>query len=68
MRASGVYEGTPTTTTALLASVLKIGVFSILVQIDPVVLVCAVLSIAYMAMGALNQTKIWLIVELAMHI
>nr|AMV74148.1 NADH dehydrogenase subunit 2 [Spongilla lacustris] len=61
MWAPDVYEGAPTTTTALLATVPKIGVFSILVQIGPVtnvVLVCAVLSIVYGAIGALNQTKI----------
>ena len=50
----------PTTTTALLATVPKIGVLSILVQIGPVtnvVLVCTVLLIVYGAIGALNQTK-----------
>ena len=61
MWAPDVYEGAPTTITALLATVPKVGVFSILVQIGPVtnvVLVCAVLSIIYGAIGALNQTKI----------
>ena len=56
-----MYDGAPTTTTALLATVPKVGVFSILVQIGPVtnvVLVCAILSIVYGAIGALNQTKI----------
>lgn len=61
MWAPDVYEGAPTTTTALLATVPKVAVFSILVQIGPitnVVLVCAVLSIVYGAVGALNQTRI----------
>ena len=56
-----MYEGAPTIITALLTTVPKIGVFSILVQIGPVtnvVLMCAVLSIVYGAIGALNQTKI----------
>ena len=61
MWAPDVYEGSPTIITALLATVPKIAVFSILVQIGPVtnvVLMCAVLSIVYGAIGALNQTKI----------
>ena len=61
MWAPDVYEGAPTITTALLATVPKVAVFSILVQIGPVinvVLVCAVLSIVYGSIGALNQTKI----------
>ena len=61
MWAPDVYDGAPTTTTALLATNPKVGVFSILVQIGPVinvVLVCAILSIVYGALGALNQTKI----------
>ena len=61
MWAPDVYDGAPTTTTALLATVPKVGVFSILVQIGPVtnvVLVCTILSIVYGAIGALNQTKI----------
>lgn len=61
MWAPDVYDGAPTMITALLATVPKIGVFSILVQIGPVtnvVLICAVLSIIYGAIGALNQTKI----------
>ena len=56
-----MYDGAPTTTTALLATIPKVGIFSILVQIGfvtNVVLVCAVLSIIYGALGALNQTKI----------
>ena len=61
MWAPDVYEGAPTVITALLAIVPKVGIFSILVQIGPVtniVLVCAVLSIIYGAIGGLNQTKI----------
>ena len=61
MWAPDVYEGAPTTTTALIATLPKVAVFSILVQIGPVtnmVLVCAVLSITYGAIGALNQTRI----------
>ncbi len=56
-----VYEGSPTIITVLLTTVPKIGVFSILVQIGPVtnvVLICAVLSIVYGAVGALNQTRV----------
>nr|ATI10789.1 NADH dehydrogenase subunit 2 [Plenaster craigi] len=61
MWAPDVYDGAPTMITALLATVPKIGVFSILVQIGPVanvVLICGVLSIICGAIGALNQTKI----------
>nr|YP_001648421.1 NADH dehydrogenase subunit 2 [Cinachyrella kuekenthali]ABW83837.1 NADH dehydrogenase subunit 2 [Cinachyrella kuekenthali] len=61
MWAPDVYEGSPTVVTALLATVPKIGVFSILVQVGPVtnvVILCAVLSIVYGAVGALNQTKV----------
>ena len=61
MWAPDVYEGVPTITTALLAIIPKIGVFSVLVQIglvSNVVLFCGVLSIIYGAIGALNQTKI----------
>ena len=61
MWAPDVYEGAPTIITALLTTVPKIGVFSILVQVGPVtnvVLICAVLSIIYGAIGALNQTKV----------
>nr|YP_001633645.1 NADH dehydrogenase subunit 2 [Negombata magnifica]CAM06610.1 NADH dehydrogenase subunit 2 [Negombata magnifica] len=60
MWAPDVYEGAPTITTALLAIMPKIGVFSILVQVglvSNIVLFCGVLSIIYGAMGALNQTK-----------
>ena len=56
-----MYEGSPTIITVLLTTVPKIGVFSILVQVGPVtnvVLICAVLSIVYGAIGALNQTKV----------
>lgn len=61
MWAPDVYEGAPTTTTALLATLPKVGGFSILVQIGPVnnmVLICAVLSMAVGAIGALNQTRV----------
>ena len=61
MWAPDVYEGAPTIITALLAIVPKVAVFSILVQIGAVtnvVLVCALLSIVYGSVGALNQTKI----------
>ena len=61
MWAPDVYEGAPTLITALLAIVPKVAVFSILVQIGAVtnvVLGCAVLSIIYGSIGALNQTKI----------
>ena len=61
MWAPDVYEGAPTTTTALLATVPKMGVYSILVQIGPttnVILICAAISIISGAIGALNQTRI----------
>lgn len=61
MWAPDVYEGAPTMITALLATVPKVGVFSILVQIGPVInviLICAVLSIVYGAIGGLNQTRL----------
>ena len=56
-----MYEGSPTVVTALLATVPKIGVYSILVHVGPVtnvVVICAVLSIVYGAIGALNQTNV----------
>ncbi|SMN02081.1 NADH-ubiquinone oxidoreductase chain N [uncultured Candidatus Thioglobus sp.] len=56
-----VYEGVSTITTALLAIIPKIGVFSVLVLvglISNIVLFCGVLSIICGAIGALNQTKI----------
>nr|WQH63101.1 NADH dehydrogenase subunit 2 [Taxipathes sp.] len=61
MWAPDVYDGAPTTTTALLATVPKVAIFSILVSIGPVVnllLVGAVFSMVVGAIGALNQTKI----------
>ncbi len=61
MWAPDVYEGAPTTTTALLATVPKIGVFAILVQIGPlsnIVFICAIMSMIWGALGALNQSKI----------
>lgn len=61
MWAPDVYEGAPTIITALLATVPKISVYSILVQIGPttnVILICAGISIIYGAIGAINQTRI----------
>jgi NADH-quinone oxidoreductase subunit N len=61
MWAPDVYDGAPTTTTALLAIVPKVGIYSILVSIGPAVnllLAGAVFSMAVGAVGALNQTKI----------
>lgn len=61
MWAPDVYEGAPTIITALLATIPKVGVYSILVQIGPVtniLLICSVISMIYGAIGALNQTKI----------
>lgn len=61
MWAPDVYEGAPTIITALLATVPKISVYSILVQIGPttnVILICAAISIIYGAIGAINQTRI----------
>ena len=56
-----MYEGAPTLTTALLALIPKIRVYTVLVQVGlvrNVVLFCGVISIIYGAVGALNQTKI----------
>ena len=61
MWAPDVYEGAPTITTALLATMPKIGAFFVLVQVglvSNVVLFCGGLSVIYGAIGALNQTKI----------
>nr|ACX48927.1 NADH dehydrogenase subunit 2 [Leiopathes glaberrima] len=61
MWAPDVYDGAPTTTTALLAIVPKVAIFSILVSIGPVVnilLIGAVFSMVVGAIGALNQTKV----------
>nr|WRM53923.1 NADH dehydrogenase subunit 2 [Bathypathes sp. 2 YY-2024] len=61
MWAPDVYDGAPTTTTALLATVPKVAIFSILVSIGPVVnllLIGAVFSMVVGAIGALNQTKV----------
>nr|YP_010868405.1 NADH dehydrogenase subunit 2 [Epizoanthus ramosus]WGU19899.1 NADH dehydrogenase subunit 2 [Epizoanthus ramosus] len=61
MWAPDVYDGAPTTTTALLAIVPKVGIFSILVSIGPVInilLIGAIFSMVVGAIGALNQTKI----------
>ena len=56
-----VYEGAPTTTTALLATVPKIGVFAILVEmgsLSNIVFISATMSMIWGALGALNQSKI----------
>ena len=61
MWAPDVYDGASTTTTALLAIVPKVGVFSILVSIGPAVnilLVGTIFSLLVGALGALNQTKV----------
>nr|YP_001742103.1 NADH dehydrogenase subunit 2 [Suberites domuncula]CAM84218.1 NADH dehydrogenase subunit 2 [Suberites domuncula] len=61
MWAPDVYDGSATIIAATLATVSKIGIFSVLVQIGPVinvVLICAILSIICGSIGALNQTKI----------
>lgn len=61
MWAPDVYDGSATIIVASLATISKIAMFSVLVQIGPVinvVLVCAVFSIICGSIGALNQTKI----------
>ena len=61
MWAPDVYEGAPTATTALLATVPKMGVFSILVAQGPVaqaLLIAVLFSLVVGAAGALNQIKI----------
>nr|YP_008592465.1 NADH dehydrogenase subunit 2 [Hymeniacidon sinapium]AGP05003.1 NADH dehydrogenase subunit 2 [Hymeniacidon sinapium] len=61
MWAPDVYDGSATIIAATLATISKIAIFSVLVQIGPVinvVLVCAVFSIICGSIGALNQTKI----------
>jgi NADH-quinone oxidoreductase subunit N len=61
MWAPDVYEGAPTATTALLATVPKVGVFSILVALGPVaqaLLIAVLFSLVVGAGGALNQIKI----------
>nr|QRG31967.1 NADH dehydrogenase subunit 2 [Pseudosuberites sp. CY-2021] len=61
MWAPDVYDGSATIIAATLATISKIAIFSILVQIGPVinvVLVCAIFSIICGSIGALNQTKI----------
>nr|YP_009734554.1 NADH dehydrogenase subunit 2 [Microzoanthus occultus]QIB71113.1 NADH dehydrogenase subunit 2 [Microzoanthus occultus] len=61
MWAPDVYDGAPTTTTALLAIVPKIAIFSILVSVGPLInmlLMGAVFSLIVGSLGALNQTKI----------
>nr|YP_009158837.1 NADH dehydrogenase subunit 2 [Porites rus]CRN13696.1 NADH dehydrogenase subunit 2 (mitochondrion) [Porites rus] len=61
MWAPDVYDGAPTTATALLAIVPKVGYFSILVSIGSAVnmlLVGTLFSLVVGALGALNQTKV----------
>lgn len=61
MWAPDVYDGSATIIAATLATISKIAIFSVLVQIGPVinmVLVCAIFSIICGSIGALNQTKI----------
>jgi len=61
MWAPDVYDGSATIVAATLATISKIAIFSVLVQIGPVinvVLVCAIFSIICGSIGALNQTKI----------
>ena len=61
MWAPDVYEGAPTLITALLALIPKVAIMGILVQIGVVmnlILLCAVLSIIYGAIAALNQTRV----------
>lgn len=60
MWAPDVYEGALTSTTATLAILPKVSVFSILAQVQPsmhLVFVCSILSISLGALGALNQTR-----------
>jgi NADH-quinone oxidoreductase subunit N len=61
MWAPDVYQGAPTIITALLATVPKISIFSILLQISPVIniiLLSSIISIIWGALGALNQANI----------
>lgn len=61
MWAPDVYDGAPTTATALLAIVPKVGYFSILVSVGSAVnmlLVGTLFSLVVGALGALNQTKV----------
>ena len=61
MWAPDVYEGAPTTITALLTTIPKIAGFGILIQIGAItniILICAIISIIYGSIAALNQTKI----------
>lgn len=61
MWAPDVFEGSPAPTTALLSTVPKMGVFSILVAQGPVaqaLLVAVLFSLVVGAAGALNQIKI----------
>lgn len=61
MWAPDVYQGAPTIITGLLATVPKISIFSILLQITPIIniiLLSAIISIIWGAIGALNQSNI----------
>ncbi len=61
MWAPDVYDGSATIVAATLSTISKIAIFSVLVEIAPVinvVLVCAIFSIICGSIGALNQTKI----------
>ena len=61
MWAPDVYQGAPTIITALLATVPKISIFSILLQISPVIniiLLSSLISIIWGAIGALNQANL----------
>lgn len=60
MWAPDVYDGAPTSTAAVLATLPKVSVYSILVLVHPtlyLVLVCSCLSFIVGALGALNQTR-----------
>ena len=70
MWAPDVYEGSPTIVTAYFAIVPKIATlgilyqlllnpfFNILSQLEPLLIICALLSIIVGSLGAINQTKI----------
>jgi NADH-quinone oxidoreductase subunit N len=70
MWAPDVYEGSPTIVTAYFAIVPKIAILGVLVQLlmspfsslfsqlEPLLVICALLSIVVGSLGAINQTKI----------
>jgi len=70
MWAPDVYEGSPTIVTAYFAIVPKIATlgilyqlllnpfFNILSQLEPLLIICALLSVVVGSLGAINQTKI----------